>query len=537
MFFSMFLLFSVTIANAQFLKKIGQSIKKEIKKVEKETDRLLKKNDTHSNKNENKTNDAENINFKEGLEFKAPNNDFSKIILQKYNGLPRFGTLTSHGNNTGKKFDSETKNRLSEILNKDNDYQQRYLLMIETKYLSKNFDDVERNVFYKSPTVTEDLSIKKHKNFQGYIQNFIKKIAYRTVSDIGKKKYFFNENETQYDGGSQEWGGRGADEFMKMEAYQNFLDESLESLKDWSKEFFLNDEADIYYVETIGIDKYDFEKQGYFINISVEKPIFKLDTRLTGDYSQFGTYQPQNEYEMGIKDEGFNKILFEMPISEAKNLKEKLSFNGISSRKVAYAVRKLKLKATKQRNLPNNVFQKQEFTFSIASPIIEIYSDEDLSDKIGIINYESILEKQRLIAEKEQDEKKQEYESKSKQVLSNKKLDQDREYNLTEVDVFPVLNGCESVSYGSDLVNKCIQDKILEITQEVFFDNDYIFKSKYTAILRISKQGEITMSTDNYTTSEIKNQIRVKVSSLKITPAKINQQPVNCRMMMHIISK
>ncbi|MCB0744911.1 MAG: hypothetical protein KDC67_13470, partial [Ignavibacteriae bacterium] len=89
-----------------------------------------------------------------------------------------------------------------------------------------------------------------------------------------------------------------------------------------------------------------------------------LLTSVSGDL----LYKPRSNYERLVTNESFI-VFYEMPLEKATTI--------LKSGGIIYIVRKIKI--------------FNDLTFTMNSPIIELYKDKALSDKIGTLNYNDLI--------------------------------------------------------------------------------------------------------------------------------------------------
>ncbi|MCB0744912.1 MAG: hypothetical protein KDC67_13475 [Ignavibacteriae bacterium] len=399
-----FLLALILIPNTINAQKIGDIWKKVKKETVEGVNEVLKKKDSKNKKenpiskkedNKEQNNSEHQIEFNENdfIVFKAPNEDFVSINLQKHKGLPRIGDIDSYGSKTS--YSGSRNNELYELITKLDKDQSLFFRMIRTKYMTPYLKDIDRKILYKASYSMGEPN-RDYKLFQSKLQFYLESLCFSLMTQNGKDLYFKNPNGYS---NSLKWGGNG-DEFAKTEAYRKFASTDLDPLIKWSEGFFINNSLEFYFVNSLSLGDYDYEKQSYeLISGSVFQPQnISLSVSHAGDLKfPFGTYAAQNEFEYNINDEIFSNykrgLLIKMDVEKAKQLKEKLvdySKSPRSNGKAVFLVRKVKMETVKKRRTLNSQngseqYQEQEFSYSFSEPYAEIYADEALTDKIGTI--------------------------------------------------------------------------------------------------------------------------------------------------------
>lgn len=222
---------------------------------------------------------------------------------------------------------------------------------------------------------------------QGIIDNDSHKIIFKAPNEN------FKDIELQAFHGLTRFGVLDTSEHLMNDvyiSYKNFIK--------WSKEFMPNEDEEAYYV-TISNVMYDLENQGLLISLdysnvkniynwSVERIIHNRElnydkikpyknafsgafitpestvTSVTGDL----IYKPRANYERILSSEAF-VVFYEMSAEVANPI--------LQDESLVYVVRKIK-------------FYK-DFTFHLVSPIIELYKNKSLTQKIGELDYNDLI--------------------------------------------------------------------------------------------------------------------------------------------------
>ena len=148
-----------------------------------------------------------------------------------------------------------------------------------------------------------------------------------------------------------------------------YVKENLAPLQQWSNTIFPDNTIEGYFVVKTYLNEYDFKSKGYWLDSNY----FAQDSRFLLQYLNF---EPKNENERKLINLRTGvKILFEMSPSEAEKLTEKT--------KNIYLTFKIK---TTLKGLEYQ-YTRIKVNYTLESPIIEIYKDDDLTFKNRRIFY------------------------------------------------------------------------------------------------------------------------------------------------------
>ena len=222
---------------------------------------------------------------------------------------------------------------------------------------------------------------------QGIIDNDSHKIIFKAPNEN------FKDIELQAFHGLTRFGVLDTSEHLINDVYISY-----KNFKKWSNEFMPKEDEEAYYV-TLSNVMYNLENQGLLISLdfsnvkniynwSVERIIHNRElnydrikpyknafsgafltpestnTSVLGDL----IYKPRTNYERILSSEAF-VVFYEMSSEKANPI--------LQDESLVYVVRKIK-------------FYK-DFTFNIASPIIELYKDIALTQKIGELDYNDLI--------------------------------------------------------------------------------------------------------------------------------------------------
>ena len=306
---------------------------------------------------------------KNTITYTSPSKDFLDITIQSHKGLPRFGHLYYHSGVT------PPTNPVA------------YNILIGMKYLTIIYADMD-----KSKLSNYDNNQKQLKNYHSVkAQNHLKQLAGQVCSDALLEKYFCDTSTTAkctfIDAYGQRkninyWGGNRTNQFQQMRSYKSFVTNHLEALQNWSNTFFKKGTEIGYMVSRSSVvnlststrssKAYDFQKKGYWLGGMIADgghPIPILE------------FVAFTENEKKIKNNS-SKIFLSINPEKAKKL-------SLAVGSPLFTVAKVKIYHNKKTPVSDGV--RVPFSFELESPIIEVYKDQALTNKIGEINVDKLV--------------------------------------------------------------------------------------------------------------------------------------------------
>lgn len=323
----------------------------------------------------------------------SPNDNFSSIKIQGYNGLPRFGLLDGFDVSLKRNYTHKTPTELAQQdLIKWN--YKKYFALVELFFFNRFYDKLSTDrLLYYANFVTNQGNKDLEYNF--IAQKHLLGISPILSTDKTFKLYFKNPSDrSSYLNFSGTWGGRGSDEFRQLDLFRDFTNKHLDNLRSWSSNFWPNDSVECYLVSAISVSSdYDFTKNGLWFRIYQKNitEILKENTDFIFSFQGYSNnrfptkianieYIEQNEYENIEHIE----ILLSLTQEKAKMLKNE---NG--SYPHFYLVQKIKIELSKiSSNRGNGAL---DFSYSISSPEIEIHPNTKLNNKITTLNYKNLI--------------------------------------------------------------------------------------------------------------------------------------------------
>lgn len=307
---------------------------------------------------------SQEVNDSDLIVYQASSSKFHDIVLQSHKGLPRFGLLNNYRKNTNTPSRHKFERQDPATREKNKKIQlgyHNYFKMVTYKYLSDIYKDIDRERLTKTPSSN---ITKKQKNSRTAQSNLA--LLSRSICAEEKCKNGFS----------------GANEFERLRNYKTFVSENLDELRKWSNTFFKNNTTIGYHVSRLGLSNYDFDENGYWIQLNLN--INVADNRIT-----FTSFEPKIDYENRL----INKLgsqpnpikPFQVFLSMSPEKAEKFQLNNIRN---FYLVKKIKMTYKETKNKYNSTLK---LVYHHESPLIEIYEDMALTKKIGTLSLDNLI--------------------------------------------------------------------------------------------------------------------------------------------------
>ena len=301
--------------------------------------------------------------------IKSPSKNYKDILLQNHNDLPRFGVLNRYMISRGKiEPNSREKSKLIR------ESYSSYMGLIQMDYMKAMYNDFNREVF----TYASNSNMSK-----------------KEQNSVIAQKHFQELSQTVCTKEAGNING-GTNEFERRRNYKNFVANNLDGLRKWSSTLLKNNSVTGYWVNTTLLKDYDFDKKGYWLHI----PLATRPQRNSSN-SFFLNFTPKTSYEnkLPIKRNRFKtvqpiKVLFKISPEDAEKLNPKQESNV---RKVITATTLFmvaKIKVTLNEFSENKNMGRPEvpnFEHHFTSPIITLYKDAALTEKVGEISLENFI--------------------------------------------------------------------------------------------------------------------------------------------------
>lgn len=288
----------------------------------------------------------------DALVFSSPTVKFNDIVIQQYNGLPKFGTLNTY-------IDSNQSYQLNKEVSLG---YYNYFKMITFKYLADFYKDMDMERITKTPSPTnKNIAQENSYTAQTYLRNFSATIC-------------LEENCKNAFGGNNE--------FEQLRNYKNFIKENYTDLRNWSNTFFTNDNQTAYHVSQVYLQSYDFDKNGYwvYLNLSIAHG--------SRAHKKPFVFEPKADYEhtlLSNVSKNYRQKHIDFFIHIKPELAEKFQLNNIRH---LYLVKKIKLTNKGIKKGRNHTLQ---LSYNHENPNIEIYQDKALTKKIGTLSLNNLV--------------------------------------------------------------------------------------------------------------------------------------------------
>ncbi|MBQ4915459.1 hypothetical protein J8L85_13475 [Maribacter sp. MMG018] len=393
--------------NAQFFKKLKQQAEEKLtEKANKEVDDIFTENKGTTKKEEGakelgtvKTDENKVVppttvpqstttfNESDYLVYKSPDPAFHDVYVQKFKGLPRFGSCNFYTMPNNPKIPVSTPEVNEKRVKMKMGYN-AFLLLARMHTLKNHFKVMDRTALtpISKPLVEDEV---KSNMAQGYLMNF----AFLMGTDALKKEYFMNDRNG--DGNApivSKWGGQYADDFTENEKYVAFVEKYLDKILQWTQTFFEDATEDFQFVVPLEFKgSYDFDKNGFWVQLPTKRrSSYSMDFGSTRD-NYFFEFLPKTPYGQQI----FNKtqqvehinaeVLFKMDPAAAE---------ALINDKTKNPQMVVKVKVVYEGFRPENpTIYAPKYTYHLLDPIMELYSDAGLTKKIGEINLQNLTYK------------------------------------------------------------------------------------------------------------------------------------------------
>lgn len=322
--------------------------------------------------------------------FKAPNPNLKDFFLPSHKELPRIGYQDGHGvnnfklaNSMGIKEKQRLKKRLKDIEINTNLFIRLSLVRIMDDTFSKmDREQLTKELHFSSTSENKENYLKKIEEREEFYksqpfqdnstsrlaQEQLLSIASMVVTEDSRQKYFcpLNGECTFKEGFAYMWGGRGANEFDRIDGYRSFVEDNFDDIRKWAASL----PEVLYMVDAISLPIYDFQRNVYRLRIKPE------------DNSKF-VFRPIESYEKVFgQSPGKGHLYYDLSLTteEAKALKKRT----LSTLYVVY-----KVKIDEEEYVKGKIeFRRLGYlnylniNYHLASPIIELYEDKALTRKV-----------------------------------------------------------------------------------------------------------------------------------------------------------
>ncbi|MFS4467650.1 hypothetical protein [Maribacter sp. 2210JD10-5] len=310
------------------------------------------------------------------LIFKSPSPNLISLALQTHKQKLRFGEqdnyfITPHGDYINAKAEEYLKVDMKTV---EVAYgRQGFITLLKMKFQADLFDNMDKEYF------TERTNNMYEEDLKSYTaQNHILKAANSLSTRKEMKRYFCNSDLTKekcertygddnysYRSIGQEiyWGGMGANEFQRLRNYKEFVNANLKTLQQWSAEVIPDNVVDGYFVAKSILGKYDFKAKGYWLRDFHGSNNFLVN---------FYNLEPVDSYERKLLHKNGTQILLKMSPEVAESFSKNHEY--------IFMVFDIKAKIKGVKSYRNDTLKT---SYSLNSPIINLYTDDSLTLNIG----------------------------------------------------------------------------------------------------------------------------------------------------------
>ncbi|WP_339918423.1 hypothetical protein [Yeosuana marina] len=327
------------------------------------------------------------INYDDIITFKPSSENFISLLFQTHKNKIRLGQQNNYALKPDGTYISYHKQpALAKKIDKKTtklQYSRQALYeLLKLKFMTDVYADMDKEYLTKQ---SSSMYVKDKNSYHS--QQHLLKLANAITSNKEMYRYFCNpkkedciftadKNVYYYKNiiNGKSWGGKEANEFQTLKSFTSYVQNNLETLQHWSAAIFPDNIIEGYFVVKTYLGEYDFKNQGYWIN----------SNRLAQDgrfLLQYHDLEPANDNERKLVNPSGLDFLFKMTSTEAEKLVERtkniyLVFN-IKTRLKGFAYGYERIKAS----------------YTLESPIIEIYEDDDLTLKLAELSVDTMVTK------------------------------------------------------------------------------------------------------------------------------------------------
>ena len=321
------------------------------------------------------------------LVYKSPDPAFHDIYIQKYEGLPRFGSCDFYSMPSNPKRPEMTPEANEKRKKMQLGYA-AFMQLVRIHTLKDHFEVMDRTALtpISKPLVEEEVKSNQ-------AQKILLDFAFLMGTDALKKEYFMNDwTGTGNSAIVPKWGGQKSDDFTENEKYVAFVEKYLDKILQWSRTFFNDGSEDFQFVVPLEFKgQYDFDKNGFWVQLPTKRRFsYGMDYGSTGN-NYFFEFHPKTAYGQQILNktqqvEHINaEVLFKIDPSTAE---------GVINDKTKNPQMVIKVQVVFEGFQPENpTIYVPKYTYRLLDPIMELYSDAGLTSKIGEINLENLIYK------------------------------------------------------------------------------------------------------------------------------------------------
>ncbi|MDE3742086.1 hypothetical protein [Maribacter polysaccharolyticus] len=322
------------------------------------------------------------------LVYKSPDPAFHDIYIQKYEGLPRFGSCDFYSMPSNPKRPEMTPEANEKRKKMQLGYA-AFMQLVRIHTLKDHFEVMDRTALtpISKPLVEEEVKSNQ-------AQKILLDFAFLMGTDALKKEYFMNDwTGTGNSAIVPKWGGQNSDDFTENEKYVAFVEKYLDKILQWSRTFFNKGSEDFQFVVPLEFKgQYDFDNNGFWVQLPTKRRFsYGMDYGSTGN-NYFFEFHPKTAYGQQILNktqqvEHINaEVLFKIDPSTAE---------GLINDKTKNPQMVIKVQVVFEGFQPGNpTIYAPKYTYRLLDPIMELYSDVRLTSKIGEIDLNNLVYKE-----------------------------------------------------------------------------------------------------------------------------------------------
>lgn len=318
--------------------------------------------------------------------YESPSSNFINLSLQTHNGKLRFGVQDEYyvrSDGSYVKASEASYVDMDKRFSHNNASRHAFAELLKIRFKENMFAAMDKDYFTERTNTMFEKDIMSHTAQQHTLA-----LANALNTNKHAMSYFCNQKESDCTSGFPQkgyyneprnirpWGGRGASEFQKLRAYTTFAKTDLPIIEKWGETLCPDNTLNGYYVTRTHLGKYDFKAGGFWLHTH--------QFYNQGFLLQWYGLQPSNSSERKLMHPNGASILFKMSPEKAEAFSEKFQ--------QLYLVFDV---TGKLNGLENYRADRLKTTFSLNSPIIEIYSDDGLNNKESEININTMVTKTR----------------------------------------------------------------------------------------------------------------------------------------------
>lgn len=310
------------------------------------------------------------INDDEYYIYKAPSENYKSIYLDKYKDSPIFSDHIYQALRS-RSVEFNTNNFKDSIYFHHHAYEAYYEL-VKFKYTTDLYQAMDKNKITKLTVNSKENDLESTTAQQLFSKFY-------TYAVTNKGKLNINKNLKTRD-----------------EKFADLVEKNFDTLKNWSKTVFKNDSQTAYLVIAQTLTNYNLDKEKGFFTLAITTTQILPAMGWQNSNSLFANFTPKQAFEKKLVPEGetkyknyYTKTIKFKPETNILNMLMKRQLSNY-----VYLVFKVNINYNSTKGFEDiKALDYLYFTYNYDSPIVEVYQDVKLMDKVGEINLENdILE-------------------------------------------------------------------------------------------------------------------------------------------------